>query len=142
MKNATLDEVINLSRACFAHICMLEKERGAEKAGLNRPGHIEAIESHIASVKALQARVDAWADEIEANKLPPGMKRYRVCMSWGSREEGTFEEIYTARDEDDAERQCREAMAASDGAGTPEEIAERVAENSEYWYLIHCLPES
>jgi len=62
-------------------------------------------------------------------------------MSWGSREEGTFEETFTARDETHAESLCRAAMAASEGASTDSEIAEAIEENREYWYLIHCYPE-
>ncbi len=150
MKNATLNDVIELSRACSTQLHALEIEKAAEKTRLNRPGHVRAIDDRIERVTLLQARVDAWALEIEsAPKLPDGMRKYRVCMSWGSREEGTFEEIFTARDAGDAERQCREAMAASeatydgisDDARITKRVAERVAQTAARWYLIHCLPE-
>ena len=65
MEDATLNEIIDLSRACFAHITALERELLDEKRRLNRPGHIQAIREHLTRVLILQARVDAWAKRRE-----------------------------------------------------------------------------
>lgn len=71
------------------------------------------------------------------------MAKFRVCMSWGSREEGTFEEVFEARNEEEAESLCRRAMAYSESSTPDDEsdLLRRIEENQDYWFLIHCIPE-
>lgn len=90
---------------------------------------------------ALESLVGAAADALKPRA--DGMREFCVCLSWGSREEGTFEENFTARDESHAVELCRLAMAASesDADETQEGLEAIAAENAESWYVIHCYPD-